>query len=104
MKLKLKDARLNTHYTTIGFCDELCMDIELVNEPVYIFEDEEGYGYGVGAYSWEWDHYDEIMVDNVVDFADYVRKQDIPEGTYIDYTFLRDLTWAYKNNKPYVVD
>ena len=103
MKLKLKAVELNTHETTTGSC-ELCMSIETINEPVFIFEDEKGNEHRVGAYNWAWGHYDEIIVDNVIDFADYVRKQDIPKGTDIDYTLVHDLIWAYDDNEPYVAD
>lgn len=103
MKLKLKDVELNTHETTTGSC-ELCMSIETVNEPVFVFEDEKGNEHKVDAYNWAWGHYDEIMVGNIIDFADYVRNQEFPKDTTIDYTLVRDLIWAYEDKEPYVAE
>lgn len=103
MKLKLKDVELNTHKATTGSC-ELCMSIETVNEPVFVFEDEKGKEHKVDAYNWAWGHYDEIMVGNIIDFADYVRNQEFPKDTTIDYTLVRDLIWAYEDKEPYVAE
>lgn len=78
MKLKLIDVETNSHYTETGSCD-LCMSIEWVDEPTYVFETEEDETIRVDAYSWDWGHYDQEMVDNVIAFADFVSQKDFTE-------------------------
>lgn len=94
MKLKLVNVEMNTHEAETGSC-ELCMSIETVNEPVFIFRKENGEIVRIEAFSWSWGHYDEELVENVVDFAAYVSEKDFEEDQELDYSWLSSLILKY---------
>ena len=79
MKLKLIDVRLDEDFhAKFGTCD-LCMSTGYAAQPTYIFEDENGIRTEVEGYYWSWGDYDEINVNNVIDFAAWVAEQDFSD-------------------------
>lgn len=78
MKLKLIDVEVNR-----------CIDG--AEEPTFIFEKENGATIRVKGFYWNWGWLVSIQVDNIIDFADYVSKQDFPEDTDFDYNWLDNL-------------
>lgn len=79
MKLKLIDVRLDEDFhAEFGTCD-LCMSTGYAAQPTYIFEDENGIRTEVEGYYWSWGDYDEINVNNVIDFAAWVAEQDFSD-------------------------
>ncbi|EHH1613244.1 TPA: hypothetical protein I0H29_RS11735 [Enterococcus faecalis] len=95
MKLKLINVETNPHEEETGSC-ELCMSIEMVNEPVFIFEKENGEIVRIEAFLWDWGHYDEELVENVVDFAAYISEQEFDEDQQLHYSWLSNLISEYK--------
>lgn len=80
MKLKLIDVKTDWHEVEFGTC-ELCFSTGFVDEPVFVFEDTEGNQFEVDGYWWSWGDYDEVYIDNLVDFAAWIAQQDFPEDT-----------------------
>ncbi len=95
MKVKLIDVENFPEYTEVGSC-ELCMSTQWVEQPVFIFEKEDGTRVEVDGYDWQWGHYDQVYIDNVVDFAAFVAKKDFPEGTVLDHGWLYGLCQDYE--------
>lgn len=98
MKIKLIDVETNTHETQVGSC-ELCFEIAEVDEPVYVVEID-GETYRVAGYEWDWGHYSDIVIHNIVEFADYLSSHEFipldgqsPEemfyGVLVDYHYYR---------------
>lgn len=113
MKLKLIDVRLDEDFhADFGTC-EVCMSTGYAAQPTYIFEDENGITHEVEGYYWSWGDYDEINVDNVINFADWVAKQDFSDSLTIadvkwdifdvysifDYYWLQSIVQAYNDDK-----
>lgn len=90
MKLKLIDIEVERYMTEFGTC-ELCMSIDEAEEPTFVFEKENGAILRVEGFYWSWGWLTAIMVDNIIDLADYVSKQDFPEDTDFDFNWLEDL-------------
>lgn len=79
MKLKLIDVQLDEDFhAEFGTCD-LCMSTGYAAQPTYIFEDENGIRTEVDGYWWSWGDYDDITVDNAIDFAAWVAEQDFSD-------------------------
>jgi hypothetical protein len=77
MTIKLVDVELNTRMEETGSCD-LCMGIQEISEPIFIWEYPSGKRKRIEYYSWSYGHYDEPFniteVDNVIAFADYINQ------------------------------
>lgn len=94
MKLKLVGVNNFPEYTEVGSC-ELCMGTMWVDQPVFVFEKEDGTKVEIDGYDWQWGHYDQVYIDNVVEFAAYVSEQDFPKDTELDEGWLWQLCQDY---------
>lgn len=95
MKVKLIDAESNYREVEFGTC-EMCFSYGTVEEPVYYFEKETGEQFSIAGYSWSWGDCDEILVDNVIRFAEFIGKQDYSEDTAFTYGWLANQVDAYE--------
>lgn len=113
MKIKLIDVRLDEDFhAEFGTC-ELCMSTGYAAQPTFIFEDENGIKTEVDGYTWSWGDYDEINIDNVIRFAEWISKQDFTdtvkvdnvrwgyddEYSIFDYEWLQAIVYAYNDDK-----
>lgn len=98
MKLKLVDVETNPHEEEVGTC-EFCMSVEMVNEPVFVFEKDNGELVRIEAFYWSWGFYDEVRIENVLGFAAYVNEQEFDEEQELDYSWLTDLIHEYEYGK-----
>lgn len=81
IKLKLIDVKLDIDTdATFGTC-ELCMSYgHTVEQPTYYFEDvATGDIHVIDGYWWSWGDYDDITVDNVIAFAEWISQQDFED-------------------------
>lgn len=74
MKFKLINVKTNTHDAKVGSC-EYCFSIQTIHEPVYIVEID-GMEKHIDGYDWEWGHYSEIIINNVIKFAEYLSEHE----------------------------
>lgn len=100
-KIKLLDVRLNEdRNATFGTC-ELCMSYgHFISQPTYIFEEvATGKVVEVEGYWWDWGDYDEVIINNVIDFADWISQQDfddeIDDYSMYTYGWLTNIVWKY---------
>ena len=74
MKFKLINVKTNTHDAEVGSC-ECCFSIQTIHEPVYIVEID-GVKKCINGYDWALGHYSEIIIDNVIKFAEYLSEHE----------------------------
>lgn len=89
IKLKLIDVKLDIDTdATFGTC-EYCMSYgHTVEQPTYIFEDvATKETHVIDGYWWSWGDYDDITVDNVIDFADWISQQDFGDSKWEEEIF-----------------
>ncbi|ACP41694.1 hypothetical protein [Lactococcus phage P087] len=103
IKLKLIDVKLDIDTdATFGTC-ELCMSYgHTVEQPTYIFEDvATKETHIIDGYWWSWGDYDDITVDNVIAFADWISQQDFDNimweesGEIFTYEWLQHVVYKY---------
>ena len=101
IKIKLIDVKLDIDTdATFGTC-ELCMSYgHTVEQPTYYFEDvATGDIHVIDGYWWSWGDYDEITVDNVINFADWISQQDFEEwedsSEIFSYYWLQEVVYEY---------
>lgn len=101
IKLKLIDVKLDIDTdATFGTCD-LCMSYgHTVEQPTYYFKDvATGDIHVIDGYWWSWGDYDDITVDNVIDFADWISQQDFEEwedsSEIFSYYWLQEVVYEY---------
>ena len=101
IKLKLIDVKLDIDTdATFGTC-ELCMSYgHTVEQPTYYFEDvATGNIHIINGYWWSWGDYDDITVDNVIDFADWISQQDFEDSKWEEeiftYNWLQEIVYEY---------
>lgn len=93
MKLKLIDIQQEPHKVELGTC-ERCMSTDYMVEPVFTFKSESGRQFDVDGYFWNWgDLFTVGMIDNVIDFADFVRRAEFDEIPEEQWTFNDDYNW-----------
>lgn len=79
MRIKLVDFLTNEYETTFGTCD-LCMRTGLAVEETFVFE-VDGKIVSIDNYYWSYGtFFTALMVDNVVDFADWLNKTEFEDG------------------------
>ena len=85
MRYKLIDYVSDWHETIISGTCELCYHTEEYDEGYFVLEDENGQLIQVNLlepdysdFYAEYESYDNITVDNVVDFAAWLSQQDLP--------------------------
>ena len=78
MKYKLIDVRTEVEENVeFGTC-ELCMSVGTLHREIIVLEDEYGKIHEVETGEWDWgDYMTLIEIENVVDFAAWLSKQDI---------------------------
>lgn len=84
IKLKLIDVKLDIDTDArFGTC-ELCMSYgHTVEQPTYFFEDvATGDIHVIDGYWWSWGDYDDITVDNVIAFAEWISQQDFEDSKW----------------------
>lgn len=100
MKLKLIDVQMDGHEAETGTCD-FCMGTMWVDEPVFIFEKENGERVEVDGYYWSWGDYSEPWdmdeIDNVIEFAAWLSGIDFKENVELDYAFVNTMVTNYAN-------
>lgn len=103
IKIKLLDVQLDEdNNATFGTCD-ICMSYgHYVQQPTYIFQDvDTNETYTIEGYWWDWGDYDELVVDNVIDFADWISQQDFEDikwegsGDIFTFGWLQEVVWEY---------
>lgn len=103
IKLKLIDVRLDIDTdVTFGTC-ELCMSYgHTIEQPTYYFEDvATGDIHIIDGYWWSWGDYDDITVDNVIAFAEWISQQDFEDNKWEDseeiftYYWLQEVVEEY---------
>lgn len=95
MKYKLIDVRSETEKNVrFGTC-EMCFRVQDVLKEIFVFEDENGKRVEVEGGELDIDTYRRYtyMIENVIDFADFVRSIDIED---IEEDFL-DVVWQYED-------
>ena len=95
MKIKLINVENFPEVTTVGTC-ELCYSTRQVDNPVFHFEKEDGTQLSVDGYYWSWGDYDQVWIDNVVDFAAFISGKDYPEHTVLNCHWLFEEVWEYE--------
>lgn len=81
-----------------GTC-ELCFGTTTECDDTFILEDENGKQYEVDSKYWSWGDMFEIVVDNVIDFAAWLEKQDVPEEDDMNWGTLERLVDEYYDEK-----
>lgn len=94
MKLKLVDYKTKLTKVQTGTC-ELCYGTMTASQPLFVFQNESGVQVEVAGYYWDWGDYDEVYLDNVIDFAAWVAIQDFTDDTEFTYIWLDDLIDQY---------
>lgn len=84
---------------TTGTC-ELCMGTDYIDCGSIILEDENGQKVDIPLSIYcGWGMYDELHLDNVVDFSAWLQEQDIEPLQYGDFNRLEALLNKYGENK-----
>lgn len=101
IKLKLIDVKLDINTDArFGTC-ELCMSYgHTVEQPTYIFEDvATKQTHVIDGYWWSWGDYDDITVDNVIAFAEWISQQDFEDSKWeeelFSYNWLQEVVEEY---------
>lgn len=98
MKLKLIDIEHTTEEVQFGTC-ELCFSTGTVDNPVFVFQRENGERISVIGYSWSWGDYEWVDVDNMIDFAAYINEQEFEDDLKMDYSWLENLVINYDERR-----
>ena len=94
MKLKLLDVRTDEEFVEFGTC-ELCFSAGMVDNPVFIFEKEDGTQFEVDGYGWSWGDYESAEIGNVIEFSGYLNKLEFDDDTEFDSGWLMNLVDHY---------
>lgn len=84
MRYKLIDSYSEVEKDAqFGTC-ELCMFVADLSKNIFVFEDENGEEVTVEGGYWNWGIYDDrsLCIENIIDFAAFVREQDIENIEY----------------------
>lgn len=77
MKYKVIDVESDYEEVVTGTC-ELCMSTEYINHGFLILEDEKGVKFYIPLWNYYGcGYYDEIYINNIVDFSAWLQEQDI---------------------------
>lgn len=99
MKYKVIDVESDYEEVETGTC-ELCMGTAYIDCGYIILEDERGIDIDIplSVYS-GWGCYDELYIDNVVDFSAWLQEQDIEPLQDGDFDRLETLINQYNMEK-----
>lgn len=96
MKLKLIDHRSVTYETTYGTC-ELCMYTGQSTDTTLFFRWEDGTEFEADAFMWDWGDKYEVYIENLAEFALWVKEQDFDkEETMQEVTLYSGYSWLSK--------
>lgn len=96
MKYKVIDVETDYEEVVTGTC-ELCMSTACINVGQLILEDENGTEVYIPLFmSLGWGDYDELYIDNVVDFSAWLQEQDIEPIVDDKFYRLEELLELYK--------
>lgn len=99
MKLKLIDVITDVHEVETGTC-ELCFSTTTASDPVYVFEKQDTKEkFEVEGYDWDWGDYSEVLVDNIIDFAEYVSACEFTSDQVFNFGWLDQLAYDYYDSK-----
>lgn len=97
MRLKLIDHESVTKETDFGTCD-LCAYTGEATFTTLIFKRDDGEVLRAETWYWCWGDLFEIDIDNVFDFAAWIKGKEFPDDLDItDYNTLRDVVDDYKD-------
>ena len=94
MKYKVIAVESDYEEVVTGTC-ELCMSTEYINHGFIILEDENGRKVDIPL----WKYYDEIYINNIVDFSAWLQEQDIEPITDDEFYRLEELLELYKKGQ-----
>ena len=77
-----------------GTC-ELCFGSMWCENPVYIFELDNGDKIAIDGYWWDWGNYEEVNVLNFIDFAAWLETKEFDDNTEFDTDWLIDVVEEY---------
>ena len=96
MKYKVIDVESDYEEVVTGTC-ELCMSTACINVGQLIVEDENGTEVYIPLYQpLGWGDYDELYIDNIVDFSAWLQEQDIEPIVDDKFYRLEELLELYK--------
>ena len=99
MKYKVIDVETDYEEVVTGTC-ELCMSTEYINHGSIILEDENGTEVYIPLFnSLGWGYYDEIYINNIVDFSAWLQEQDIEPIVNDEFYRLEELLELYKKGQ-----
>lgn len=102
MKIKLIDVDCSEAQEEITGTCELCFNSMYCDNPYYIFELENGEKLRLAGFEWDWGDYDEVEIGNIVDFGDWIAKQEFPDDTEFDYNWLWEVVQDYNSTVAYI--
>lgn len=94
MKLKLLDVRTDKEFVEFGTC-KMCFSTGMVDNPVFIFEKEDGTQFEVDGYWQSWGDYVSAEIGNVIEFSGYLNKLEFDDDTEFDSGWLMNLVDHY---------
>lgn len=94
MKLQLIDVKTEEEEAQFGTC-ELCFSYGYVDNPTYIFKKSNGDLVKIDGYWWDWGDYDEVSIDNAINFNEWLEHQEYNKGREFDTDWLVDAFWKY---------
>ena len=97
MKLKLIDYQQELKKVRKGTC-EMCFSTVTCNNSTFIFQKENGEEVNVRGYYLDWDDYLSVeKIANIIDFADYVSKQEFQEEDGFNFYWIDTLVSEYNS-------
>ena len=104
MKVKLVDVKENPSEERVGTC-ELCFSTMDCDNPVYVFQlGDSKQEIRINGYWWDYDYYDEVMIPNIINFADWLDHQEFPDDTEFNTDWLIDVADKYNSIYTYYRD
>lgn len=99
MKYKVIDVESDYEEVVTGTC-ELCMSTAYIDCGTLILADENGIEVYIPLFmSLGWGDYDELYIDNVVDFSAWLQEQDIEPIVDNKFYRLEELIELYKKGQ-----
>lgn len=98
VKIKFVDLKTKEEEVQFGTC-ELCFSTGTVDNPVFKFkiikEDGIEESIEINGYAWDWGDYDEIYIDNLVDFAAFLVPLEFDNSVIFDEDWLWKIADCY---------
>lgn len=98
MKIHLVDVdKSNGQEEQMGTC-ELCFWTGWCDNPVFIFKTEDGEKITINGYWWDWGDYDQVYIDNLINFEAWLGKHNWSKDTEFDTDWLIEAVNEYKES------